>query len=118
MSGYNDFDVRIEEIHHIDKKDAPSGTAIVLANDIIENLSKKETWTDEMNDNISELSIKSERIGNNIGTHIVTYTSSFDVIEIKHRSLSRKNFAKGAVLAAEWLINKKGFFDINDMLGI
>jgi len=118
MNGYDDFDVCIEEIHHTEKKDAPSGTAIVLANDIIKYLSKKETWTNELNDNVSELSIKSERISNNIGTHIVTYSSPFDVIEITHKSLSRKNFAKGAILSAEWLINKKGFFNIKDMLDL
>jgi 4-hydroxy-tetrahydrodipicolinate reductase len=118
MNGYNDFDVSIEEIHHASKKDSPSGTAIVLANDIIKYLSRKETWINEMNDNVSELSIKSERLNNNIGTHIVTYTSLLDVIEIKHTSLSRKTYAIGAVLGAEWLIGKKGFFNINDMLNI
>jgi 4-hydroxy-tetrahydrodipicolinate reductase len=118
MNGYDDFDVSIEEIHHTEKKDAPSGTAIVLANDIIKYLSKKETWINEMNDNTSELSIKSERISNNIGTHTITYSSPFDVIEITHKSLDRKNFAKGAVLSTEWLIGKKGFFNISDMLTI
>jgi len=118
MNAYDDFDVSIEEIHHTEKKDSPSGTAIVLANDIIKYLSKKETWVNEMNDNMSELSIKSERISNNIGTHTVTYSSHLDVIEITHKSLSRKNFAVGAVLAAEWLIGKKGFFNISDMLKV
>ena len=116
MNGYSEFDVSIEEIHHTEKKDSPSGTSIVLANDIIKYLSKKETWTNEMNDNLSELSIKSERIKNNIGTHIVTYSSPLDVIEISHKALSRKSFAIGAVLSAEWLNGKKGFFNISDML--
>ena len=118
MNTYDDFDVSIEEIHHTAKKDAPSGTAITLANDIIKNLSRKESWINEMNDNTSELSIKSERLSNNIGTHIVTYSSVLDVIEIKHSALSRKGFAKGAVRAAEWLTGKKGFFTINDMLNL
>jgi 4-hydroxy-tetrahydrodipicolinate reductase len=118
MSGYNDFDVSVEEIHHTEKKDSPSGTSIVLANDIIKYLPQKETWTNELNDNISELSIKSERIKNNIGTHIVTYSSPLDIIEITHKALSRKNFAIGAVLAAEWLKDKKGFFNISDMLNV
>jgi len=118
MNEYDDFDVSIEEIHHTAKKDSPSGTAITLANDIIKNLSRKESWINEMNDNTSELSIKSERLSNNIGTHIVTYSSVLDVIEIKHSALSRKGFAKGAVRAAEWLIDKKGFFTINDMLNL
>ena len=116
MNGYTEFDVSIEEIHHTEKRDAPSGTAIVLANDIIKYLSRKETWINEVNDNASELSIKSERLSNNVGTHIVSYSSPFDVIEITHKALSRKNFAIGAVSSAEWLIDKKGFFNINDML--
>jgi 4-hydroxy-tetrahydrodipicolinate reductase len=117
MNGYDAFDVSIEEIHHTEKKDSPSGTSIVLANDIIEHLSKKETWTNELNNNVSELSIKSERIKNNVGTHIVTYSSPRDIIQITHKSLSRKSFATGAVSAAEWLQGKKGFFSINDMMG-
>jgi len=116
MNAYDDFDVSIEEVHHTEKRDSPSGTAIVLANDIIKYLSKKETWINEMNDIASELSIKSERIKNNIGTHKITYSSPFDVIEITHKSLNRKNFAIGAVSSAEWLKNKKGFFDISNML--
>jgi 4-hydroxy-tetrahydrodipicolinate reductase len=116
INGYDDFDVSIEEIHHTSKKDSPSGTAITLADDIIKYLSKKETWINEINDNASQLSIKSERLSNNIGTHLVTYSSVLDVIEIKHTSLSRKGFALGAVLAAEWLREKKGFYNINDML--
>ena len=118
MNGYDEFDVSIEEIHHTEKKDSPSGTSIVLANDIITHLSKKETWINELNNNVSELYIKSERIKNNIGTHIVTYSSPLDVIEITHKSLNRKSFAIGAVLAAEWLQNKKGFFNISDMLNL
>jgi len=118
MKGYNDFDVSVEEIHHTEKKDSPSGTSIVLANDIIKHLPQKETWINELNNNVSELSIKSERIKNNIGTHIVTYSSPLDIIEITHKALSRKNFAIGAVLAAEWLNGKKGFFNINDMLNV
>jgi 4-hydroxy-tetrahydrodipicolinate reductase len=118
MDGYGEYDVSIEEIHHTAKKDSPSGTAIVLANDIIGHLSRKETWINEINDNALELSIKSERINNNIGTHAVTYASPLDIIEIKHTSLSRKNFAIGAVLGAEWLFGKKGFFNIKDMLNI
>ena len=118
MNNYNAFDVNIKEIHHTEKKDSPSGTAIVLANDIIEHLSRKETWINETSNNTSELSIESERISNNIGTHTVSYSSPLDIIEITHKSLDRKNFAIGAVLSAEWLMDKKGFFSINDMLQI
>ena len=118
MNGYDEYDVSIEEIHHTTKQDSPSGTAITLADDIIKYLAKKEIWINEMNDNASELSIKSERLSNIIGTHIVTYSSPLDVIEIKHTSLSRKGFAIGAVRAAEWLQDKKGFYNINDMLNL
>ena len=118
MNGYDEYDVSIEEIHHTTKRDAPNETTITLADEIIKYLAKKETWINEINDVASELSIKSERLSNNIGTHIVTYSSPLDVIEIKHTSLSRKGFALGAVRAAEWLIGKKGFFNINDMLNL
>jgi len=116
MNGHSEYDVNIEEIHHTAKKDSPSGTAITLANDIIKYLSHKESWINEINDKTKELSIKSERISNIIGTHVVTYLSDLDEIEIKHTSLNRKNFAIGAVKAAEWLLGKRGFYSINDML--
>jgi len=116
MNGREEYDVSIEEIHHTAKKDSPSGTAINLANDMIKYLSQKESWINELNDKTEELSIKSARIDNTIGTHIVTYSSNLDEIEIKHVAHSRKSFAIGAVKAAEWLTGKKGFFSINDML--
>ena len=118
MNEYDDFDVSIEEIHHTAKKDAPSGTSITLANEIIKNLTRKESWINEMNDISTELSIKSERLSNNIGTHVVTYSSALDIVEIKHKALSRKGFAIGAVRAAEWLKGKQGFYNINDMLNL
>lgn len=116
MNGHEEYDVSIEETHHSTKKDTPSGTAIVLANDIITYLSHKETWINEMNDVKSELSIKSQRLEDSIGTHIVTYTSFMDEIEIKHTSFNRKAFAIGALAAAEWIMGKKGVFKIKDML--
>lgn len=118
MNPYKDYDVSIEEIHHVNKKDAPSGTAITLANDIINVIDGKECWINEENKNNNELSIKSERKNNDVGTHIVNYKSKNDSIEIKHISYNRRSFAVGAVLAAEWLIDKKGFFTIRDMLNI
>jgi 4-hydroxy-tetrahydrodipicolinate reductase len=118
MNGHEEYDVSIEETHHTAKQDSPSGTAITLANDIIKYLSHKETWINEMNDNKSELSIKSQRIDNSIGTHIVTYSSVMDEIEIKHTSFNRKAYAVGAVAAAEWLIGKKGIYKMRDMLKI
>ena len=116
MNGHAEYDVCIEEIHHTAKKDTPSGTAITLANDIVKYLSHKESWINEVNDKTEELSIKSARVDNTIGTHTVTYLSDLDTIEIKHTSHNRKNFAIGAVKAAEWLHGKRGFFSINDML--
>ena len=116
MKNQDTYDVSIEEIHHINKKDTPSGTAITLANDIIKTIDNKKSWINEMNDNSSELSIKSERQSNNVGTHIVSYTSEWDTIEIKHTALNLKSFAIGAVKSAHWLMGKKGFFNINDML--
>ena len=114
MNGYN-YDISIEEIHHINKKDAPSGTAITLANDIISVIDNKKTWINEMNDNPQELSIKSQRLSNNVGTHIVTYQSDMDAIEIKHTAFNRKGFAMGAVKGAEWLLQHQGFHSIKDM---
>ena len=118
MNEHKEYDVCIEEVHHTAKKDSPSGTAITLANDIIKYLPQKENWINEINDKTEDLSIKSERISNIIGTHIVTYASELDTIEIKHTSHNRKNFAIGAVKAAEWLLKKRGFYSINDMLNI
>ena len=116
MNAYKEYDVRVEEIHHTAKKDAPSGTAIALANDIIGQVSQKKRWINEISNKVEELSIKSQRIDNVIGTHVVTYLSDLDEIEIKHTAHSRKGFAIGAVRAAEWLLDKRGFFSINDML--
>lgn len=118
MNGYEQYDVSIEETHHTAKQDSPSGTAIVLANDIIKYLSHKETWINEINDVKSELSIKSQRIEDNIGTHIVTYASAMDQIEIKHTSINRKAFAQGAITAAEWIMGKKGIFNMKDIINI
>lgn len=117
MNGYN-YDVSIEEIHHVTKKDAPSGTAITLANDIISVIENKTTWINEMNNNPQELSIKSQRLSNNVGTHIVTYQSETDAIEIKHTSFNRQGFAIGAVKSAEWLLSHPGFHTIKDMINI
>ena len=116
MKGREEYDVSIEEIHHTTKQDSPSGTAITLANDIVKYLAHKESWINEVNEKTEELSIKSVRMDNTVGTHIVTYSSDLDEIEIKHTAHNRKGFAIGAVKAAEWLAGKQGFFSINDML--
>lgn len=116
MSKWEDYAVSIEETHHIHKQDAPSGTAIVLANDIIRYTERKEKWVKERERNPEELGIKSFRTENVPGTHIVRYESEDDSIEIIHTAKNRRGFAMGAILAAEYIIEKKGFFDMNDLL--
>ena len=107
MKKYNQYDLKIEEIHHTQKIDKPSGTAISLAEDIIQN-GNYDRWT--MDDKKNTIKIDSKRIDKVPGTHIVNYFSEIDSIEIKHTANNRKGFALGAVLAAEWIINKKGIF--------
>lgn len=117
MSNYPDYNVSIEEIHHTEKLDAPSGTAISLANTILENFNKKK-WVLGVTNNENELPIVAKRIENVAGTHKVKYENSIDEIEITHKAKNRKGFALGAVIAAEWLIDKKGVFSMADVLGI
>jgi len=116
MSKWEDYAVSIEETHHIHKQDAPSGTAIVLANDIIRYMERKEKWVKDTVENPEELGIKSYRTNNVPGTHIVRYESEDDCIEIIHSAKNRRGFAMGALMAAEWLAGKKGFFDMKDLL--
>ena len=117
MSNYTDYNVGIEEIHHIQKLDAPSGTAITLANQILENINK-DKWVLGVTDNNNELPIIAKRIENVAGTHQVKYENEIDEIEIIHKAKNRKGFALGAVIAAEWLVNKKGVYTMADVLGI
>src|SRR5690606_18592239 len=117
MSQFSDYDVRMEETHHIHKLDAPSGTAITLAEGILENLGRKETWSLNKAGNKNELEIKSFREGEVPGIHTVVYESEADSIRITHDAKSRKGFALGAVLAAEFTKGKKGFLGMKDMLG-
>ncbi|HET7118644.1 MAG TPA: 4-hydroxy-tetrahydrodipicolinate reductase [Hanamia sp.] len=112
--GYN---VSIEEIHHTQKKDAPSGTAITLAEQIINTSDKKNKWVNNETENKNELSIISKRIDEFPGTHSVKYFSDIDDIEIIHTAHNRKGFAEGAVLAAEFINGKKGIFSMKDVLG-
>ncbi|MEI6434684.1 MAG: 4-hydroxy-tetrahydrodipicolinate reductase [Bacteroidota bacterium] len=116
MSKWEDYSISIEETHHIHKQDAPSGTAIVLANDIIRYSERKEKWVNEIVENPEELGIKSYRTDNVPGTHVVKYESDEDCIEIIHTAKSRRGFAMGAMLGAEWIIGKKGFFDMKNLL--
>jgi 4-hydroxy-tetrahydrodipicolinate reductase len=116
MSKWEDYSISIEETHHIHKQDAPSGTAIVLANDIIRFSDRKEKWVSESVENPEELGIKSYRTDNVPGTHVVKYESDDDTIELIHTAKSRRGFAMGSLLAAEWIIGKNGFFDMKNLL--
>ena len=128
MNRFPDYDVKMSETHHIHKLDAPSGTAITLAEGILDNLDRKNKWvkgtllaadgtlsgTEQCK--ADELPISSERRGEVPGIHSVTYESAADTITITHDAKSREGFAMGAVLAAEFTAGKKGFFGMNDML--
>lgn len=118
MAQRKEYDVRMEEIHHIHKKDAPSGTAITLAEDIIAT-GKKARFSDESeNPDKSDLIIKSMREGEVPGTHLIQYFSENDQIDIIHTAHNRKGFASGAVAAAEYIQDRKGIFTMKDVLGI
>jgi 4-hydroxy-tetrahydrodipicolinate reductase len=116
MSQFDSYKVTMEEIHHTQKLDAPSGTAISLAKGVIEN-SNYANWTlDEAKTN--EIHIEAKRIGDVPGTHTVTYDSIVDSIELKHTAHNREGFALGAVIAAEWLAGKKGIYSMKDVLNL
>lgn len=116
MSGAPGYTTTLEEIHHTQKLDAPSGTAITLAEGIVANSSYSGWLADQQEPGI--LPILSKRIGETPGTHKVQYQSEVDSIEIIHTAHNREGFAMGAVLAAEWLIDKKGVFDMSDVLNL
>lgn len=118
MKRHSQYDVSMEEIHHTEKKDVPSGTAITLANDILSINTQKKKWVNHFSKNAEELSIVSLREPDVPGTHIVVYDSEVDEIEIKHTAFSRKGFAEGAILAAEQIGDKKGFFTFGDILNL
>ena len=116
MNNFPDYNIKMEEIHHIHKLDAPSGTAITLAEDIMAENSTKERWNLEIEENKSDLAIHCIREGEVPGIHEIIYESSVDTIHIKHDAKSRQGFALGAVLAAEFVLGKTGFLGMNDML--
>lgn len=118
MSNHAEYEINLEEIHHTQKKDAPSGTAITLAEQILARVHRKKKWVNHLSDNIDELEIISERIDPAPGTHKVKYQSSIDDIEIIHTAHNRKGFAAGAVLAAEFLAGRKGIYTMKDVLGL
>ncbi len=117
MAKYPEYKIEIEEIHHTQKLDAPSGTAISLAEQIINNSSIKK-WELDGKSSDENIPIFAKRIDNVPGTHTVSYHSEIDSIEIKHTAHTRKGFALGAVLAAEWIHGKQGFFTMKDVLGL
>lgn len=116
MASQPEYDVSLKEIHHTQKKDAPSGTAVTLAEQVLENIERKKSWVNKPAQNPSELSVISERTDPAPGTHYVKYTSEVDDIEIVHTAHSRKGFALGAVLAAEFIAGKTGVFSMDDVL--
>lgn len=116
MNQFPDYTVSMEEVHHVHKLDAPSGTAITLAEGIIENVDRKTDWHLETETKSSDLAIHCIREGEVPGIHEIFYESDADIISIKHDAKSRKGFALGAVLAAEFTCGKKGFLGMNDML--
>jgi len=118
MAGHNEYTIELKEIHHTQKLDAPSGTAITLAEGILENIPEKKTWVNHSTGKADELGIISEREGLTPGTHIVTYDSEVDYIEITHCAKSRKGLAFGAVLAAEYSFGKKGILSMNNLLNL
>jgi len=118
MNKHEEYDVSLEEIHHTQKKDAPSGTAITLAEQVLQQISRKKVWVNRISDNAEELEITSERVDPAPGTHKVKYKSSIDDIEIIHTAHNRKGFASGAVLAAEFIKGKKGIYSMKDVLGL
>lgn len=118
MNGYEDYQVEIEETHHIHKLDAPSGTAITLANDIINELDRKDSWQLSTTPGIDghAIPITSIREGEVPGIHEVVYDNEIDTITLSHSAKSRKGLALGAVLAAEYLFGKKGYYTMRDLL--
>ncbi len=116
MKKQTGYKINLEEIHHTQKKDAPSGTAITLAEQIIAEIPYKKNWVNDESDNLDELAIISKREDPAPGTHSIKYSSAIDDIEIIHTAHSRQGFALGAVLAAEFIFNKKGIFKMKDVL--
>ena len=116
MNGFPEYEILMDEIHHMEKKDAPSGTAISLAEGILKNVTRKKSWVSKKTTKAEEIYIGSFRIDQVPGTHIVKYESPVDDIEIKHTAHSRDGFALGAVLVAEWAQNKQGILSMDDFL--
>ncbi len=118
MALRQEYDVSIEEIHHTQKKDAPSGTAISIAGQVLQDVTRKTKWVNQPSQHAGDLLITSKRIDPAPGTHSVKYSSAVDDIEIIHTAHNREGFALGAALAAEFIHDKKGIFSMQDVLGL
>ncbi len=118
MNTFDSYDVEMQETHHIHKLDAPSGTAITLAEGVFENLSRKDKWELDKASDFTTMKIDAVREGEVPGTHVVKYFSDVDQITITHEAFNRKGFALGAVLSAEFMKGKRGMFGMSDLLGI
>jgi 4-hydroxy-tetrahydrodipicolinate reductase len=118
MNPHPEYAVSLTEIHHTAKRDAPSGTAITLAEGILGSLDRKTDWVNHRSDRPEDLEILSERIDPAPGTHKVLYSSDIDDIEIAHTAHNRKGFALGALLAAEYLFGKRGIYTMKEVLGL
>lgn len=116
MNTQTQYTAEIEEIHHTEKLDSPSGTAITLAEGLISNMDRKSKWENNVSDNAEVLPILSKREPEVPGTHTIRYDSEIDFISITHEAKSRKGFVQGAVLAAQWVYGKTGYFDMKDLL--
>ena len=116
MNRFPQYEVSIEETHHTEKKDSPSGTAATLADDIIERMDRKSGWVNEATDDPAPIGTRSYRVGMTPGDHSVTYTSEDDVLEIRHSIKNRRTLALGAVVAAEFLCGKSGVFTMDDLI--
>lgn len=111
-----DYEVSMKEIHHTQKLDSPSGTALTLANQILDQVDRKDSWIEAENGNDNELAIEAERIADTPGTHIIKYENSIDKIEIMHEAKGREGFALGSVIAAEFMAGKTGIFGMDDLI--
>lgn len=118
MDSFPQYDVTVEEVHHTQKKDAPSGTAITIAEAIVRHFSPKKKWVGETTTEPDELEVLAVRRSIVPGVHTVTYESEDDIIELRHSAKSRRGFAMGAVLAARFIVGKKGVFSMDDLLGL
>jgi 4-hydroxy-tetrahydrodipicolinate reductase len=116
INQFDGYDISVDEIHHTQKRDAPSGTAITLAEGILKNIPRKRSWVNTASEKPEDLVIQSFRIDDVPGTHTVKYDSLIDSIEIRHTAHNREGFALGAVMVAEWIRNKKGVLTMDDFL--